>query len=145
MGDEFFANPDNPRGFFEHAPIVQLNEEILAAAGGTWQNPPSVESVQRLGTSFDNRIKTAVSRMERGALQHGMTDVGFKDPRMCLVADLWHPHLTNPRYICCFRDLNEVGRSLEKLKGDRPPADGYACAHEYTRRALSFLTSLYLD
>src|SRR6266550_3964837 len=32
--------PDNPEGFFEHASVVRLNEELLEATGGAWDHPP---------------------------------------------------------------------------------------------------------
>jgi hypothetical protein len=32
--------PDNPRGFYEHQLLNDIDEEILARLGGTWSEPP---------------------------------------------------------------------------------------------------------
>src|SRR5262245_51591182 len=32
--------PDNPKGFWEYQPILDLNEEILGRLGGNWHEPP---------------------------------------------------------------------------------------------------------
>jgi len=32
--------PDNPRGFYEHQLLNDIDEEILARLGGSWSEPP---------------------------------------------------------------------------------------------------------
>ena len=32
--------PDNPEGFWESLPFVELNKQLLATLGGAWHTPP---------------------------------------------------------------------------------------------------------
>src|SRR3974377_1170232 len=45
LGDEadmMPANPYNPDGYFENDRVVEINDAILAAFGGSWNTPPAL-------------------------------------------------------------------------------------------------------
>ena len=47
------ANESNQAGHFEHAGFVEINEALLKQLGGSWDNPPRLQS----GWEQDLRIR----------------------------------------------------------------------------------------
>lgn len=140
--DLYMLWPGSPKGLYEHRPVVLLNMDILAAAGGDWDRPPSREQILDVGPRFTDRIRTVVADLEDGARQRGFRSVGFKDPRLCLTAELFAPHLSAPQYVTLFRDHRKVAESLNE-RDDMPLEQGMALSAEYSRRMLDFLARSY--
>ena len=44
---------DNPDGYWENQPLMQLNNELIGALGGGWDDPPSFPSGWQKGAEFD--------------------------------------------------------------------------------------------
>jgi len=80
------AAEDNPEGFWENKAIVACNEELLEAAGGSWDNPPDL-----LPAAVDDPRLAGLAERCTSALaalaEH--EPWGFKDPRTCLTAAYW--------------------------------------------------------
>lgn len=130
--------PDNPQGFYENKKFIELNDEILFAAGGNWLEPPAHEKILEVESRFEKPIKTLL-REESYA-----SDIwGWKDPRTTLTIELYHKHLENPHYIACFRDPIQVAESLNKRNG-YSLQKGLTCALEYNYRLIRFLSEKHL-
>lgn len=114
MGKEMYG-PDrgNPDGHFEDISFLNLNEAILAAAGGSWHSPPSDFQIRVFGSREGQRlIDLVVDRKKKGR------PWGFKDPRTCLTLPLYMPHLSDAYFIVIDRDCADVARSLNNRDGD---------------------------
>src|SRR5688572_17839806 len=76
------ADEDNPKGYWEHRAIVDLNDEILDRFGGRWDEPPSFPPAWPRDPRMEDLREQA---------RHLLTDNfavaplwGWKDPRTCL-------------------------------------------------------------
>ena len=106
--------PDNPKGFWEYGPIVDLNEEILGRLGGNWREPPPLPPGWETAAEFADlrqRARDLVARTFASA------DWGWKDPRTCLTLPFWKQILPPVHYVICMRSPAEVAASLEKREG----------------------------
>jgi hypothetical protein len=82
---------DNPTGFWESPTIIGVNDRILRAAGNAWYDC----------LDFDHRCLTAEAHVaaETLIMASVMAEFGsngvllVKDPRLCLLLDLWLPAL----------------------------------------------------
>lgn len=143
MGHDLYRDwPGSPKGLYEHRPVVLLNMAVLAAAGGDWNRPPSRDRILAVGPQFSEQIESVIADLEEGAIQHGMSSVGFKDPRLCLTIELFVPYLTAPQYITPFRDHRAVAESLHERDG-MPLEEGVELSKEYSHRLLEFLSRTF--
>jgi hypothetical protein len=125
---------DNPGGFFEHQALTDLNDAILFALGGSWQEPPRLV----LGWETDVRLDIFRARA-RQLLQEdfGSTSLWcWKDPRTCITLPFWRPLLHRPRYVICVRNPIAVAHSLRERDGF-PLTKGIDLWMHYMTRALS--------
>ena len=133
------ATEENPRGFWEHHVMRDLNDEILSRFGGTWHEPP----VLRAGWASDARLAD-VRRRARAVVRDefsGRPAWGWKDPRTCLTLPFWQQLLPPMRYVICLRNPLDVARSLEKR--DRFPVEkSHALWLRYVRSSLEHTTGL---
>lgn len=106
---------DNPRGHWEHYPLVLLNDEILARFGGRWDEPPAFPPSwprdPRLG---DVREKARQLLTEDFAAEPVW---GWKDPRTCLTIPFWQDLVGSIRYVMCVRNPCAVVASLSRRDG----------------------------
>jgi hypothetical protein len=100
--------PDNPEGFFEHLPLVALNDAILAELGGGWDLPPEVEPAawSDLAARWRERALAALTPLQRGE------PWGWKDPRNSLTLPFWRGLLPGLQLVICLRHPREIVRSL---------------------------------
>lgn len=111
MGKELLGKSwANPLGHFEDKDFLQLNKRILEAAGGSWNAPPTEESIREQESSFTEEIKDVIRRKSAGLW-------GWKDPRTSLTIRLYLPHLLNPYFIICHRDFRAIAESLRRRDG----------------------------
>ncbi len=101
---------DSPLGQTEDLAFVKLDNAILAAAGGSWDKPPSHEEIMQQKGKFDGRIKELVASKKSPIW-------GWKTARNCLTVELYLPHLPNPQFIICRRNTPDICRSLERRDG----------------------------
>jgi hypothetical protein len=116
--DERLMKPhqeDNPRGYWEHQLITDLNEAILARLGGSWHEPP------RFSPGWESAPELAdLRRKARAVIREDFAAAecwGWKDPRTCLTLPFWQ-RLTPPmRYVLCLRNPVDVAHSLDRREG----------------------------
>lgn len=94
---------DNLTGHWEDSEIVAVNDEILQASGGAWDQPPSDLTVL---PDTAERMGALIERFETHAAS------GWKDPRTVLTYPAWKPYLRAPQLVACFRHPLEVAQSL---------------------------------
>jgi hypothetical protein len=137
------ASDGNPRGHFELLAGVEFDNEVLRLAGGSWDGPPVMSSIDALATT----MRPAVDLWFEGR-----APLAFKDPRLCLTLPVWMPALAgyDVRIVHLFRDPQAVARSLVTrneasdiptsrfAKGDMTAADALALWGEYNSRACRY-------
>ena len=132
MGEKLLgANEWNPKGHFENEEFIELNDRILAEAGGSWDNPPSEEAILKAGEKLKDEIKVVVDR-NKGRLW------GWKDPRTTLTIKCYLPYIEHPFFITCWRKPLDVAKSLNKRNG-MPIEQGVKIAKEYNKRLIEFI------
>jgi hypothetical protein len=102
---------DNPTGFWEYQPIVELNMEILSRLGGTGMRPPTLAPGWETSAALDDlrvRARNVVSDFADESMW------AWKDPRTCLTLAFWQALLGPMRYVICVRDPEAVAQSLKK-------------------------------
>ncbi len=112
---------ENDKGFFEDLDIVEINEQILAAARSKWHTLAPVD-FRRIDPE-----KLAVLRMKAASILrekcHGTT-FALKDPRLARLLAFWQPVFDQVRlrvaYVIAVRNPVSVGRSLKKRNGFVP-------------------------
>lgn len=120
------ANSSNPAGHWEPQALVDLNNQILEAAGSAWND------LQRLNPGWENSPARAGFMRKAGRiLQAEFEETSFfviKDPRICRIAPFWLDVLRengiDPRVIIPVRNPLEVAASLHKRDG-MDPSVGY--------------------
>lgn len=132
MGDDLLpAAPSNPWGHYEDKPVVELNDRILTAAGGSWDQPPShVDIIEASGRYVS--LPKAIGRYVQTRQGHDLW--GMKDPRLSLTWPLWLPHLGEDLHVLWIRrSTDEVARSLYERDG-MPLESGRKLARQYEDR-----------
>lgn len=82
---------DNPKGYFEHADVVGLNDRLLALLGRAWDDVRALPD----GWAQDSRLAPLVAEMREAVLPALTADVPWatKDPRMSRTLPLWRASL----------------------------------------------------
>lgn len=129
---------DNPEGFWEHAEVVAINEDLLRGLGRTWydmRNMPDGWREAAPATSALQRIRNLIRRDFGGC---GLCAV--KDPRLCLTAPLWIDAFEAAGFeVACLvvvRDPWEVAESLHR-RNDWPRASLYLMWVQYLLDAVA--------
>src|SRR5919109_2739213 len=107
LGKVFEENVFNKKGNRENAEIMKLNNDVLAANGGSWHNPPlEVHWNQELAESRNAIITTFIESQS--------PFWGFKDPRSLLTFDFWMEGLEgiNVSLVGSYRNPLLVAKSL---------------------------------
>jgi hypothetical protein len=104
------AAADNPKGFWEHQPIMKLNEEILARLGGETIDPPPARPGWQDAPEYADLKRAARSLIRSDFTGNGVW--GWKDPRTCLTLPFWQSVLPPMRYVLSLRNPVDVARSL---------------------------------
>jgi hypothetical protein len=126
----------NPKGFWEPEAIINFNDRVLRQLGGAWNavdfDPPDDPFVDE----FVHDVRSLL------AAEYGNEPaILIKDPRIALLAPLWHRALQaagyRVAYVIPVRDPLEVARSLE-ARGDMTVAEGVALWTSYMKRIAAF-------
>ena len=103
---------DNPKGFWEHSRIVQINDEILERFGGRWNAPPVFPAGWASSAEIADLRDTARQLL---ASEFGGEPLwGWKDPRTCLTLPFWQEVIGSLRYLLVVRNPAAVVASLYK-------------------------------
>lgn len=119
------AQEDNPVGFWERRDVVNLNDRLLAAAGGSWFAPP----LGGLPAEYESAIVDILATLPDA--QPWL----LKDPRMVLTWPAWRKALGEVVQVYVYRDPCAVAVSLNRRNGF-PLTLGLALWEHYNRRAL---------
>jgi GT2 family glycosyltransferase len=103
--------PDNPEGFFEHDGLVRVNEDLLGATGGAWDNPPLCPPLTADDPRVAHLAEPAAELLGALAVQGPW---GWKDPRTCLTARFWLDLVPDLLVVICVRHPLEVALSLKR-------------------------------
>ena len=111
LGTELLGgNLSNPLGHFEDQRLIDLNDRILGAAGGTWYDPPPEEAISGQAGRMKEEIVGLLALMPSGTW-------GWKDPRLSLTIELFLPYVHNPAFIICDRESGAIAESLRHRDG----------------------------
>ena len=110
LGEYSDWNPHNLKGNRENSEIMQLNEQVLNANGGSWDIPPRQE------VSWPPALQANARFILEKYAHHPFW--GFKDPRTIFTLDGWLDLGLKPFYIGIFRHPLAVAGSLMKRSGD---------------------------
>lgn len=126
---------------FESRDFAELNEEILAAAGGDWLHPPSAGRILEVREQFDSRALLLVSSAAESARLLNAPAWGWKHPSTTLTLPIYWPALcevADPIIVYCQRRRDDcVSAIVEHFKLD--PAEAAGLWETYRSRALAFL------
>lgn len=127
--DLLSAQSDNPEGFFEHRRLVEINDAMLDAAGGSWFDPPARADLDDCAAQRHELVRVLSSRDRAFFL---------KDPRLCLTAASWSQVVPRARWLYVYRSPLAVARSLSR-RNHFSLQLGLQLWEWYNRRALAFL------
>lgn len=127
----------NPKGFWESEAVNDIDARLLHRLGGNWDRVGF--DLPNEGPIVDEFIGQSRDLLAR---EYGSRPlILLKDPRICVLAPLWHRALALsgylPRYVVTVRNPLEVARSLES-QGDLSIPDGLALWHAYMERVERF-------
>lgn len=128
------ASANNAKGFWEHRPLLELNDEILAHFGGRWDCPPILGCCALAAPRLEPLREKANAIVT--ASFDGQPHWGWKDPRTTLTLPFWQEILGEPLgCVVCVRNPLAVAASLQKADA-MPVAHALALWQFYTERAL---------
>ncbi len=116
--------PDNPAGYFENQAIQELDDELLAHLGGSWDQPPTLagEWADDPGLdAFRRRAGEVVARDLSGDGPDRPALVGFKDPRLSLLLPFWRTVVPVRATVVLVRAPAAVAGSLAGRNQIDPP------------------------
>jgi hypothetical protein len=125
-------NADNAMGHFEHTGFIEIDDALLKHFGGSWDNPPILNS----GWENDATLGELVAKAKK--LIDTFTNSapwGWKEPRTTFLLPFWQTLLPDLRYVVCVRNPLEVARSLAERNGTSIP-EGAHLWSQYTRAAI---------
>jgi hypothetical protein len=114
------ANEHNPKGYWEHQAIQEINDEILSRlgydyshAGADWTEPPVFPDNWETNPQLSDLRERAQDFVHRNFSEHDVW--GWKDPRTCLTLPFWKRILPRIEYVILIRNPVDVARSLERF------------------------------
>ena len=131
--DLLLPQHDNRSGFWERHDCMAINDDLLAAAGGSWLNPAQF-STRAIPIDQRNQLEARA----QGVLATLATTPGswvLKDPRFCITAGFWRDSFGAVLYVPVVRDPMSIARSLQ-ARDDLPVDFGLALWEVYTRAML---------
>lgn len=109
------AGEDNPTGYWEYRPFVDINDDLLQRFGGHWDQPPTLPSSwvddPRLDDLKEKARKLVATDFSGAPLW------GWKDPRACVTLPFWQDVIGPMRYVICVRNPSAVVASLTSRDG----------------------------
>lgn len=127
----------NPKGFWESEAVNDIDARLLHRLGGNWDRVDF--ELPHEGPIVDEFITQSRDLLAR---EYGSRPlILLKDPRICVLAPLWHRALAMSgylvKYVVTVRNPLEVALSLES-QGDLSIPDGLALWYAYMERVERF-------
>jgi hypothetical protein len=114
------ADAANPRGYFEHVAVYELNESILSALGATWFDPPGWRAQVAAPAWASSEARTLTEHLLARARP---APTVLKDPRIGVLPAIWGGALKELLHpILVVRDPLEIAASLVRRDGTTPAA-----------------------
>lgn len=113
MGDEsdrMPPNPYNPRGHWEHVGVVEIDDAVLEAFGGAWDDPPDLPPGWERDPRLEPLRAQARELIDRQFSASGLH--GWKDPRASLTLPFWRTVTPVAATVVCVRAPHQVAASL---------------------------------
>jgi hypothetical protein len=102
--------PDNPRGFWESAALVDINDRLLAVLASSSINPARLDPGWEFDSSVEPLVEPAAAAFRMVFPTHQWV---WKDPRTCLTLPFWRRILdVRLAVVLVYRNPVEVARSL---------------------------------
>jgi hypothetical protein len=113
---------DNPAGYWENRYVQELDDEVLAHLGGSWDQPPVLDPAWEHDPSLDPFRSRAKEILDQafGANELGSV-ICWKDPRLSLLLPFWRTVVPISATIVLVRDPAEVAASLLTRNGIEAP------------------------
>jgi hypothetical protein len=127
LGKHSQWNRYNVKGNRENIDFVTLHDDILAASGFAWNQPPEAE------VPWSDEHVARAKGLVRGYA--GCPHWGFKDPRATLLVAGWRRLVPSLEFVGIFRHPHAVRRSLEARAG-LPVTNAYELWSRYNRALL---------
>ncbi len=107
----------NERGYWEYAPLVDFNEELLRTLNSSWNAPPGDADRPALlamarDTGFSGRARRLLADMQVGGRPWF-----WKDPRLPVLLPFWKQVWGDVRYVVPVRDPVDISLSLGQRYG----------------------------
>lgn len=132
---QFAADPvDNPEGYQEHVPIVDLDDEILRMFDGHASEAPSLQAGWESSHELDRHVEAARDLLDELFEKRPWA---FKDPRISLLLPFWRRVRPDLRVIVCVRSPIEVAESMERRGASYSRAHWLECWLAHTSAALA--------
>jgi hypothetical protein len=113
---------DNPTGYWENRAIKELDDELLAHLGGSWDQPPVLEDGWELDAGLAPFRARAVATLAESFPSSAVSGViGWKDPRLSLLLPFWRTVVPVAGTVVVVRAPDEVARSLRARNGIDAP------------------------
>jgi O-antigen biosynthesis protein len=103
---------DNPTGYWEYRPFVDINDELLARFGGTWDEPPVFPADWLHDPCLEDLKESARALVFEDFPATPLW--GWKDPRACLTLPFWQEAIGPMHYVLCLRNPSAVLASLAR-------------------------------
>jgi lipopolysaccharide biosynthesis protein len=100
---------DNPEGFWENKNFLDLNEEILALFGGSWDTVPTLNKGWQRSDQLLELKARACALIDQFK---GYENWGWKDPRCSLTLPFWQDLIPELKVVVCLRNPLEVSKSF---------------------------------
>jgi hypothetical protein len=115
--------PDNPAGYWENRDIKELNDELLAGFGGSWDQPPVLDPGWEQDASLDSLRARASDVLDAsfGTSRSVQGFIGWKDPRLSLLLPFWRTVTPITTTIVMVRDPREVAASVRARNNIEAP------------------------
>ena len=130
LGQVFEENPHNKKGNRENADILNLNNDLLAYNGGSWDSPPSEIHWSKEHEKSRDAIIT-------GFLESKSDFWGFKDPRNLITFEFWMDGLRNVKInlIGSYRNPLLAAKSLN-ARNKMPMGEGMSLWGIYNKKLI---------
>jgi hypothetical protein len=107
----------NERGYWEYAPLVEFNEDLLRAVNSSWHIPPGDSGRPLLAALaqdawFRERALRLLEEMQAAGLPWF-----WKDPRLSILLPFWKQVWGNVLYVVPVRDPIDIALSLQRRDG----------------------------
>jgi hypothetical protein len=118
LGKVFEQNPHNKKGNRENADIMKLNDDLLAANGGSWDRPPAI-------ILWNEEHEKTRDTIIQEFVNSGNQIWGFKDPRNLITLEFWMDGLSNTdvRLVGSYRHPLLAAKSLN-ARNNMPMENG---------------------